>query len=230
MNSELRALVRKELRSMMSTYVVVLILVVLETWSAHRYDTLSSVALLGFLPAFLGAVTFAQEKQGGTIRFLVGLPVSRRRIFASKLAVTAPVVLALAAVAFVLATRMILRDAHTSWVHWTDATPLRLEIALVAAVCFILPAVLYAFGVLLSLVVDTVVIATLGAIALFAIVGGAFYLAYYEVIGLFAGFSDAAMSCVVAGSAVLGVAVVVGTLLVARRLFCGRAGRERRPG
>jgi len=228
LNSELRALVRKELRSMMSTYVVVLILVVLETWSAHRYDTLSSVALLGFLPAFLGAVTFAQEKQGGTIRFLVGLPVSRRRIFASKLAVTAPVVLAISVVVFMISARKIVLGIPW-YATWTDET-MRLHLAVALLVSFIPPAALYAFGVLLSLVVDTVVIATLGAIALFAIVGGALYLAYYEVIGLFAGFSDAAMSCVVAGSAVLGVAVVVGTLLVARRLFCGRAGRERRPG
>ena len=99
MNGERRTLVGKDIRQMRGSYVALGALLLVGWWvfftrgSAAEWSV--AVTALALLPsAYLGALTFAGEKQVGSIHFLVSMPVSRGEIFRSKIATTAPVALA----------------------------------------------------------------------------------------------------------------------------------------
>lgn len=226
MNGELRSLLKKELRAIAGTYVAVGVLLVCAMWAVlvliHTHGNTNVPSIVGVvvsvLSAFLGAVTFAGEKQSGTIDFLTNLPVSRREIFKSKLAVTAPVAVILALVLTILSAL----EAFPPPGHRV-LTENYLYIFVSIVLPMVVPAVLYAFGVLFSLIVDTVVIATLGAIALFTIVSALLTLPYTAITRAFPNLSDLATGILVAAFAAVGVILALAALLLARRLFCGRA-------
>ena len=231
MNGERRSLVKKELRAMAGTYVAVVGLVVCAAWAVSVWvrapgDTVWFVGIaVSVLTAFLGAVTFAGEKQSGTIHFLTGLPVSRREIFKSKLASTAPVVLLLILLLTTVSlVRLLSYPVHPDgqwslgWAWRSVAS--HLFLAGLASLC--IPAVLYTFGLLFSLIVDTVVIATLGAIALFVIISALFTLPYTTITRAFPNMSSRAIAILVAAVAAAGIALAVAALFLARGIFCGK--------
>lgn len=233
MNGELRSLVKKELRAMAGTYVAAGVLVGCATWGVLvliRAPGPGDVAALvgivvSLLAAFLGAITFAGEKQSGTIQFLTNLPVSRREIFKSKLASTAPVVvLLILLLATVSLERFLSYPAHPDGL-WSLGWAWRrvgFHVFLSVLASLTIPAVLYTFGLLFSLIVDTVVIATLGAIALFVIITALLTLPYTTITRAFPNRSDLASAILVAACAAAGIALAVAALLLARRVFCGK--------
>jgi len=223
MNGELRSLLKKELRAIAGTYVAVGVLLACAMWAVlvlirSPGDVAYLVGIVvSLLAAFLGAVTFAGEKQSGTIQFLTDLPVSRREIFKSKLAVTAPAALVLLLLLTIMSTlaafpppgRAVSPDNY-------------LYIFVSVVIALVVPAALYAFGVLFSLIVDTVVIATLGAIALFVIISALLTLPYTTITRAFPNMSSRAIAVLVAAFAIAGIALAVAALLAARRIFCGK--------
>jgi len=180
------------------------------------------VGISAILSAFLGAVTFAGEKQAGTIHFLTDLPVSRREIFRSKLATTAPVVLLLVLLLTAVSLGRFLSHPYArSPLGWSwSSVAFHFFLAVLAS--FSIPAVLYTFGLLFSLIVDTVVIATLGAIALFVIIAALLTLPYTTITRTFPNMSSRSIAMLVAAFAAVGIALAVAALFLARRIFCGR--------
>ena len=225
MNGELRTLIRKDLRAMRGTYIAVAILLGIAVWllpTARTIHFLSGKPWIvapffgAILSAFLGAGTFADEKQRGTIHFLVGLPVDRRHIWRSKLATTAPVALL---VALLLAVYPVAGAVDLNTSFWQGVALLALFVFIGLLTC----ALLYSFGILFSLIVDTVVIATLGAIALFTILAGGVSLIALGILNRYPNMSHVAQGIVFAALASLGLALAALALLLARRIFCGKA-------
>jgi len=231
LNGELRSLLKKELRAMAATYVAIGVLFVCAMWVGIRWLNMhvdealltGACIITSIAAAFLGAVTFAGEKQSGTIQFLTDLPVSRREIFKSKLATTAPVVVLLILLLTTASLgRFLSHPDALSPLGWSWGS-VAFHFFLGALASLTIPAVLYAFGLLFSLIVDTVVIATLGAVALFVIISALLTLPYTTITRAFPNMSSRAIAILVAVFAAVGVALAIAALLAARRIFCGRA-------
>ena len=237
MDARTATLVRKELRTLWGTWLALALFVAAAAlrgsvpvlvdaaadifWSGASITRrmpppAAFVTLLAFLvSAYAGAETFAGEKQSGTLPFLMGLPVDRRRIFRSKIVTTLPVA---AAVTIVAAITFAVDDASGRSYSYAWANEPRTR-AFIIALLLVLPAGYYACAVLFSMLVDTVVVAALGGIALFTVVFGPLALIGERLSRHpFPPLAGKVAACIFP---VALFAIALAALLVARRVFCG---------
>ncbi len=237
MHAQMATLVRKELRTLWGTWLALGMFVVAAAlrgrvpvladaaadifWSGASIakDVPAAAALLTLLAflvsAYAGAETFAGEKQSGTLAFLTDLPVDRRRIFRSKIATTVPVALA---VAIVSAITFVVDDVSgRSYPDaWANEPGTR---AFIVLLLFVLPMGYYACAVLFSMLVDTVVVAALGGIALFTLVLGPVALMGERLSRHpFSPLVGKVAACIFP---LVLLAAALAALLGARRIFCG---------
>jgi len=228
MNASTAQLVRKEIRSLTLLYAAVVVLITVAAAALFLNSQpvyVVAAVCVEALAGLAGAATFAGEKGKGTIHFLAALPIERTCLFRIKTlhtaAVPAAVTLAVVVLSFLKARTV---PAHQ----------------VLPFFCYVLSllsysAWLYCFGLLFSLLMDTVIIATLAGVATACV-------AAVPVIILFTyafnNFEAAHVAEPLANANALGfplsgalylsaallltLAIPIAAVWLARRLFCGR--------
>ena len=230
MNDIIPVLVRKELRALRGTYLSLVLGAVPTLWVvftivAKPIHRLSIVVALSWLVcAFLGATTFAEERQKKTLQFLTGLPAKRRDIFKAKLAGTLPGVLVALAVAAVVFLGML--DTLTGQEVTGKAAKSYDVVAELGIAVVVFPIALYAAGVFFSLLVDRVVVAALAAIALFFLLKTSGDLLYHAIASEIRSPDpdtwDRLLLAVRVACMFLWIPLTAAIILVSRKIFCGR--------
>jgi len=235
LNDLIPVLVRKELRALRGTYLALALGAVPTLWVVftvapkpiHRLPIV--LALSWLVCAFLGATTFAEERQKGTLEFLTGLPTGRREVFKAKLAGTLPGVFVALAVAAVVFLGML--DTLTGQ-EVTGKAEKSYDVVVLVGIATVLGAIaLYAAGVFFSLLVDRVVVAALAAIALFWLLQILGALLYVKVIT--SGIRspdpetwDRLQFALTVALMFLWLPVTAALILLSRRIFCGPRTRR----
>jgi len=206
MNASTAQFVRKELRSLTPLYAAAAVLVSIALIRIFFFDLKTAYSMVVlyasyFVAALAGAITFTGEKASGTFQFLSALPVERGRLFLVKTLHTLVVVPAMCI--------SVLPGVYSLVVFGG------VEIK-AAILCFTALAWFYCFGLLFSVLMNAVIIATLAGITS----------------TFLAGISMAAFSHYLYNlnkapilSLVLACAIPIAAVWLARRLFCGRRGQ-----